>query len=94
MMTLISMFGGYIIVLITVGLWSENEKRDTSLAQKLIKLTDKEIHAIERMSLFVSNKYWFVRCLCMKRWWKNKKRFGMSWEGKEKEYLSRYAASK
>lgn len=90
----------YFVILIVITLVLTFHWPRGRFARRLSDWADKEIDGLERIAMYFVNCYWLVRCLCLKRWWQNrsyyarKTDFGMSWEGKEKEYMNRYASSK
>lgn len=90
---------GYAI-LFTVAAAISTNGHNSSFALKVAGWVDREIHSMNRMGFKVSNCCWLMRCVFMKRWWQCRARYtptanyGMSWEGKEKEYHKRYAAAK
>lgn len=98
--SVLMMFAFYAVVLVIATVISI-ESWKAGWRRKVEHWLDRELHMIEKMGLWFLNRYWLVRCMFLKRWWQNRSyyksselSFGMSWEGKEKEYSQRYAQVK
>lgn len=82
--------------LIVIGVYDVK----SNFARRLEWYLTRETNQWERMGHKIGNCYWFIRCLSLKRWWRCRinytlsRNYGMSWEGKEKEYSNRYGNSK
>jgi hypothetical protein len=91
---------GIYLLLLVIGSVICIESGESVFAQRVEWYLEREIATIKRMASRIANCYWFLRCLFVKRWWQYRTtytlsaNYGMSWEGKEKDYHKRYAAVK
>lgn len=92
------MFGVWVVIVLLCGVWADCHY--TPFARRVERWVEREFEACEKIGLWFANRYWFIRCIFSKSWWRNrnyykkKSSFGMSWEGKERDYMNRYAGSK